>query len=84
MGMGIQNIAEQASQSKASPDRSLWTELETADFLSLKSATLEAWRCRGGGPDLPYVKIGRTVRYRREDVLRVVEAGVVKPREVAA
>lgn len=39
---------------------------EVAEILSISKATLEAWRFRGTGPD--YVKAGKAVRYRYEDV----------------
>ena len=44
----------------------LLTTQEAARELRLTKATLEAWRCRGGGP--AFVKFGRAVRYRREDL----------------
>lgn len=44
----------------------LLTTTEAAKTLRLTKATLEAWRCRGGGP--AFVKFGRAVRYRREDL----------------
>lgn len=37
-----------------------------AAFLDLSTATLEAWRCRGGGP--VFVKLGKAVRYRKSDL----------------
>jgi predicted DNA-binding transcriptional regulator AlpA len=37
-----------------------------AEYLALSPATLETLRCRGGGP--PFVKLGRRVVYRREDL----------------
>lgn len=39
---------------------------QAADYLGLKRTTLEAWRCRGGGPK--FVKLGRLVKYRRADL----------------
>lgn len=39
---------------------------ETADYLNISPATLETWRCRGGGP--PFRKLGRAVRYLKTDV----------------
>lgn len=39
---------------------------EVADLLTNKSNTLEGWRIKGMGPR--YIKIGRLVRYRIEDV----------------
>jgi excisionase family DNA binding protein len=39
---------------------------EAAKKLNLTKSTLEAWRCRGGGP--AFIKLGRAVRYRQEDL----------------
>lgn len=39
---------------------------EAANFLGVKKSTLEAWRCRGGGP--VYLKLSKAVRYRKEDL----------------
>ena len=38
-----------------------------ASYLGLAPATLEIWRSTGRY-DLPYMKIGRCVRYRRSDL----------------
>lgn len=43
---------------------------EAAKILGLRKCTLEAWRCRGGGPD--FVKLGRSIRYRQEDLNRFI------------
>jgi hypothetical protein len=48
------------------PDALLFSP-ETAYLAATSIRTLEAWRARGGGP--PYVQIGRSIRYRRGDVL---------------
>jgi len=48
--------------------------LRTADvakMLDVSEATLRGWRRLGSGP--PYIKVGRAVRYRPEDVERWVE-----------
>lgn len=39
---------------------------EAAEYLGLKSATLNKWRCYGEGP--PFIKVGRLVRYRLSDL----------------
>ena len=49
----------------------LMTE-DAAQYLGLAKATLNKWRCHGGGPI--FVKLGRAVRYRREDLDRFLEA----------
>ena len=39
---------------------------EAAERLTVSKATLEAWRCRGGGP--VFLKLGKAVRYRLSDL----------------
>lgn len=45
---------------------------EAAAYLGLQRTTLEAWRCRGGGPK--FVKLGRSVRYRSSDLDTWIES----------
>lgn len=47
----------------------LLTTEETAQLINVKKSTLDTWRCLGRY-SLPFVRIGRLVRYRREDVLK--------------
>ncbi len=44
----------------------LLTEQQVAELLQVKIKGLQAGRSRGGGP--PFVKLGRCVRYRLEDL----------------
>ena len=44
----------------------LWNEKQCADFLGYAVSTIQKERVRGDGP--PFVKLGRIVRYRPEDV----------------
>ncbi|MDQ3381636.1 MAG: helix-turn-helix domain-containing protein [Actinomycetota bacterium] len=44
---------------------------EVAVYLNVPRATLQLWRAKGRGPRA--FKVGRHVRYRREDVLRWLE-----------
>jgi hypothetical protein len=53
----------------------LMTESEAAQLRRQSVRTLQAERLRGGG--CPFVKLGRSVRYRRSDVLRFIEARLV-------
>ncbi len=39
---------------------------EAAGYIGLRKSTLEAWRCRGGGP--VFLKLGKAVRYRKKDL----------------
>lgn len=47
-------------------NRTCVTTKEAAQILGLSPATLEVWRCHGGGP--VFVKMGRAVRYRYTDL----------------
>ena len=49
----------------------LLTEKEAADLICYTPRALQNWRLRGGGPE--YVKIGRSVRYQRRDVLKFID-----------
>jgi excisionase family DNA binding protein len=44
----------------------LLNETRAAEYLGLSVRTLQAWRVRGGGP--VFVKLGRAVRYRPDDL----------------
>ena len=44
----------------------LFTTREAAQYLGLAKITLDIWRSKGKPP--AYVKIHRSVRYRREDL----------------
>jgi hypothetical protein len=61
---------------QSSPDLdSALNENQAAEFLGVSVRTLQAWRVRGGGP--PYVKIGRSVRYQRQVLVRFQEQHTV-------
>lgn len=42
-------------------------EVQAAAFLDVKPTTLQVWRCTRRYP-LPFVKVGRLVRYRQSDL----------------
>lgn len=54
----------------------LLTPVEVCDLLKVKPRTLEDWRLRRTGPNLPFVRIGRAVRYRSDDVQRLINDSV--------
>lgn len=49
----------------------LMTEKDVAGLICITPRALQNWRLRGGGPE--YVKIGRSVRYQRRDVMKFIE-----------
>ena len=58
------------NQIQINPDQ-LMTETEVADLICITARALQNWRLRGGGPE--YVKIGRSVRYQRSDVMSFID-----------
>lgn len=44
---------------------------DVAEMLCISESWLEQVRLRGGGPE--YIKIGRNVRYKRDDVIRWID-----------
>jgi predicted DNA-binding transcriptional regulator AlpA len=49
----------------------LLNEKEAGRFLSMSYRTLQSWRSAGEGPS--YLKLGRSIRYRRSDLLTWVD-----------
>lgn len=58
--------------------KELLTTDEVEALYGLSAATLDTWRCRGGGPD--YVKPSKSVFYRHTDIQKFLEARMVKGR----
>ena len=54
----------------------LMSEKEVASFLGLKPQTLAIWRMRK--EKIPFVRMGRRIAYRREDVERWLESQIVR------
>ena len=55
----------------------LYTEKEMADLMGVSSNMLAHWRSYGQGPK--YMKMGRLIRYRREDVEEYFSSIAVTP-----
>ena len=49
------------------PTSGLMTRPQAAEYLGVAHQTLSLWACTGRH-DLPFIKIGRNVRYRRSDL----------------
>lgn len=58
-------------------DNLLLTESEVADFIGKSVQSLRLWRRQGHGP--VFYKIGRTPKYRREDLAAWMAANRVQP-----
>lgn len=55
-------------------DTRLLAATDVAEQIGVTVQTLATWRTRGAGP--PYIKLGRMVRYRPEDIAAWVESQV--------
>ena len=55
------------------PDQPLLTTQQTAKILGTTAGTLNVWRCTKRYA-LAYIKIGSSVRYRRQDVVDFINA----------
>jgi hypothetical protein len=55
----------------------LLTEAQVAEIIGLPAATIKAHRARGVG--LPYVKFGKRVRYRADDIAAYIAANTITP-----
>ena len=56
-------------------DQQLFPQEDVAIYLSCSTHTLQRMRCVGGG--IPYAKIGRSVVYKKLDVLNFQESQTV-------
>ena len=59
----------------------LLTRAQAAEYLGIAVQTLAVWACRGRY-GLPFVRIGRSVRYRKRDLDEFIEARTVRNDEV--
>ena len=55
------------------PLSALLTSSQAAELLGVTVATLATWRCTGRYP-LPWVRVGRCIRYRPEDLVAFIES----------
>ena len=59
----------------------LLTTAQAAEALQLRSHTLDVWRCEDLGP--PFVRLNRTIRYRRGDLVKWVDDQRIEPGAIA-
>jgi len=53
------------------PSKKLMTVKDAAIYLNLSTSTLNKWRVSGNGP--AFLKLGRVIRYREEDLRSYIE-----------
>ena len=53
----------------------LLTPKEVAERLRVTVGTLNVWRCVNRYPGLKYIRVGRAIRYRPEDVEEFLRQG---------
>jgi predicted DNA-binding transcriptional regulator AlpA len=63
-------------------DNILLSNSEAAEFLGMSPDTLPRWRWAGIGP--AYLKVGRSIKYRRADLEAFLNESRVNPRNGAA
>lgn len=63
----MRNALNPSGHESGNPRQPLISAAEAAAYLGMKAQTLAQWRCAKRHP-LPYVKVGRTVRYRLADI----------------
>ena len=66
---------ENTQNEPVSSDGVRLSNLEAAEYLGLKTATLNKWRVFGIGP--PFIKVGRLVQYRKADLDHYLSGRVV-------
>lgn len=59
--------------------RTLWTTVQMCRHVAVPEATARYWRHVGSGPE--FIRVGRHVRYRPEDVEAWLSAQSQQPRE---
>ena len=60
------NAMKQGKQEKARAEPAVMNTANAAAYLDMRPGPLEIWRSTRRGP--PYIKVGRSVRYRRSDL----------------
>ena len=70
------NRGNKAERQRPIESPQLLTQLQAAEILQVELGTLENWRSAGRGPS--FVKVGRLVRYRAEDLEAWINANLKK------
>lgn len=73
---GFQEKLDMAAELERLKRKALLSAGEVEKLYGFKVATLETWRCRGGGPDS--TKVGSSVYYTQESLRRFIEERQVR------
>jgi excisionase family DNA binding protein len=73
----IQNVSQEWDTCSPRSDKELFTSAEAAGYLDVSEGTLEVWRCTKRYR-IPYIKIGRNVRYRKRDLEKFLDDHTVE------
>lgn len=68
-----------STQIESSLGDELLSEAATAELLGIQPNTLSVWRVKRSH-SLPFIKVGRLIRYRRQDVLSWLQRRTVAQR----
>ncbi len=60
----------------------LLSSKKAAELLNVKPQSLAAWRCSGRHQELKFVRFGRAIKYRAEDIQAFIAANIVGEAEV--
>lgn len=65
----------QSAESEISPVdlEDLMTPEEAAAYLRVKVQTLAEWRSGRGQATIPYIRLGRRIRYKRSEIKKYIE-----------
>ncbi len=68
-------ILERIAQAQAKDRDLMLSRKEAAIFLNVKIGTLAMWKSHKRH-ELPYIKVGRYIRYRSSDLMKFLERGI--------
>ena len=71
------HVSQQSSTAVEAASRRTLTDIEVAVRLGVSRFTVRSWRLKGVGPR--FLKMGRAVRYRPEDVQEYEQRVLVNP-----
>ncbi|MBK9145149.1 MAG: helix-turn-helix domain-containing protein [Candidatus Melainabacteria bacterium] len=69
---GLKKAPQKSKPKREYSSTDLLSRREAAEVLGVSEQTLAVWKCTGRY-DLPYVKIGKLVKYRKADLDRFID-----------